>query len=417
MQQERGEDADSSESEDEVEEVDSLSESVAESCYTGVQSERDSDVEDDASAGSSSIDSDLTTESIESEQEEEEEAQSDSVTSSYRNGSVQLQKSAGTVHLSDPESASTESDWSIESDDSVAESIESDSVDADSIESEQEKIAEPDNVISNKRTDEQSQNMDVIKFIDSESEPEQDECDLEGFSNSCVDHYFTFATQNTVVKSPDEMICDSGGSLSVRSVVTKSNRVVVADDVTPAEPEGSINHSSDINGPKPMDTKSESRTETSTVKNKKLDAEVISERHDMKASESTVASSDVTGVTCEHHTFESVPIEHHQADEESNHHHLEVNDTSLLEVTKGGLVPDNLSVRELVNELLGSSFTIANVGDDKEEVLSKKLNGNNKEEEGEPLPFGNGETKSCCDSRSTTRANGNEEQHEEVTGL
>ncbi len=398
--QQLSEDDGNSESEEE-EEVDSLSdESGAESCYTGVQNESDSDMED-PSVRSGSIDSELATESIESEQgeeeeEEEEEVQSDSVISDYRHGAVQLQQT-GIDDLSDSESTSTESDESIESDDSVAESIESDdSVARESIdESEQEKKAESDNVISDGQTAIQSRNMDAAKLSGSESEPEEDECDLESYSSPYINPSPTFFTQNTAESPPDKRRSDSGGS-SVRSRVTTSNIVSV-------EPDLSLNLCSDggiVSNPR--DVESKSSVETNTMK--KLNAEVVSERHDMKVLESTADSVEVTGIPPIHHSFESAQIEHQV---EKTNGSSEVNDTTSL-LAEAKELSENLSVRELVNKLMGSSVTMAEGGGSKEGDPKEF-----KEQEGEPLPLGNGEMISCCSS-SSTKTNDKEEAHEKV---
>ncbi len=359
---------------------------------------------EDASVGSSSIDNELTTGSIESGQEEEE-AQSDSMVSDYRHGAVQLQK-AGIDDLSDSESASTESDGSIESDDSVAESIESDYSMAESIESddsvapesidesEQEKKAESENVISDGQTAVQSRNVDPAKLLDSESEHEEGKCDLESYSSSCVNPGLTFFAQNTVESPPDEGRSDSEGS-SVRSRVTTSNVVSV-------EPDLSLNLCSDggiVSNPR--DVKSMSSAETSTMK--KLNAEVVSERHDMNVLESTADSVEVTGIPPICHSFESAQMEHKA---EKPNACSEVNDTTSL-LAEAKELPENLSVGELVKKLMASSVTMAEGGGNKE-GHSNEL----KEQEGGPLPLGNGEMISCCSS-SSTKTNANLQQESE----
>ncbi len=244
-----------------------------------------------------------------------------------------------------------------------------------------------------------------MKLSDSEFEPEQDECDLEScFSSSYIDHTPTVVTQSTVGLA-DKGRSDSEGSTS-RSRVTARNRVVI--DVTAAETEPSLNHCSGDIVSDPRDTKSESSAEPSKMKKKKFDAEDVSAGHDIKVSESTAASVQVTSITPGYHSFASAQIERHQEDEPSHDH--QVNDTALVE-EGNGLPDNNLTVSGLVNELFGrSSFTMAK-GDSSKEEKSKELNRN--DEGGEPLLFRNGKMASRS-PRSTRASNEKEATHEEV---
>ncbi len=403
---------DNSESE---EEVGSLSdESGAESYYTGVENKSNSDVEDeDASVGSSSIHSELTTESVESgqEEEEEEEAQPDSVVSDYL-GNTQLQE-AGIYDPSDSESASTESDdesiesddESIESDESVAESTESDDLVAPKInESEQEKKAEPGNVVvSAGQIDMQSRNTDAETLLASESEPEEDDCDLEDCSSSgIVNPAPTFFTQNTVEAPPGEGRNDFEES-SVRSRVTTTSNIVSV------EPDLSLNLCSD-GGTIPNSTAAvENTSSEETNVMKKLNAEVVvSERRDMNVLECTAADSiEVTTAPPMRHSSESAQIEY-QTEKSTTRN--KVNNTTSL-VAEAAELTENLSVREFENKFTRSSATTAG-GEGSKEGYSEDLN---EQEGGGALPLGDGEMISFCSSSSTKTNTKDNAAHKKVT--